>query len=136
MCIRDRNSSVQKWKASSLFLEHHNVTSFESVGVSKIQMVKTEEDRFLCLFISLYLLVRWGEVGNVRWQSVDMNTKLRKSFLEFWKIMLFYSNRNEAEFPKIAITCNDKVKCKIVLLIKITLKSQMIQLMKKVLFNE
>ena len=48
-----------------------------------------------------------------------MNTKLRKSFLEFWKIMLFYSNRNEAEFPKIAITCNDKVKRKIVLLIKI-----------------
>ena len=65
-----------------------------------------------------------------------MNTKLRKPFLEFWKIMLFYSNRNEAEFPKITITRNDKVQCKIVLLIKITLKSQMIQLMKKVLFNE
>ena len=131
-----KNSSMQKWKPFYLFLEHHNVTSFKSVCVSKIQMVKTEEDRFLCLFISLDLLVRWGEVGNVRWQSVDMNTKLRKSFLEFWKIMLFYSNRNEAEFPKIAITCTDKVKCKIVLLIKITLKSQMIQLMKKVLFNE
>ena len=36
------------------------------------------------------------------------------------QLRCFYSNRNEAEFIKIAITCNDKVKHKIFLSITIT----------------
>ena len=84
-----KNSSVQKEESFLLCLEHYNVTSFKSGCVCKIQVVKTEDDKF-CVFVFLFLCICWsGGVGNVRQQSVDMNTNCRKPFLKFWKILLF-----------------------------------------------